>query len=340
MSSLMLEEARSAADRIADQLMRNAELMAEIGRRLRLAQPHGVVTLARGSSDHAASYFAYLCMQKLGIPVASLSPSLTTLAHAPWQLQGQVAVAISQSGQSPDLIATQQALAAGGARTLALINTPGSPLGEVSEIEVPLLAGEEHSVAATKSYLATLSACAQLLGHWSEDPLLLEALDSLPEQLRAAAAQDWNVAIEALSGADKLMVIGRGAGLAIAREAALKFKETCAIQAEAFSSAEIKHGPMALIGPDYSVLIFAPPGPEQPGLLELANWLRGAGARVLLAADENIAERELTLSDAGHVSLQPLTMIQSFYVMAAGLAAARGSDPDRPRHLRKVTRTL
>lgn len=339
MNSLMLDEARNAPDRIAGQLERNAKPLAELGERLRMTRPHGVVTVARGSSDHAASYFAYLCMKSRGIPVASLPPSLTTLASAPWQLQGQLALAISQSGQSPDLIETQKALAAGGARTLALVNTPQSPLGDASDIEIPLFAGEERSVAATKSYLATLSASAQLLGHWNEDLMLLEALDALPARLKAAAAQDWAPAIEALGDADRLMVVGRGAGLAVAQEAALKFKETCAIQAEPFSGAEVRHGPMALIEPGYPVLVFAPPGPEQAGLLELADWLRGVGARVLLAADEAVAARELTLVDAGHDALQPLSVIQSFYVMTAGLAVARGSDPDQPRHLKKVTCT-
>jgi len=339
MSSMMLSEARDAPERIADQLTRNAEPLAELGEWLRQCDPHGVVTVARGSSDHAASYFAYLCMQSRGIPVASLPPSLTTLTRAPWKLDGQLALAISQSGQSPDLIETQKALAAGGAQTLALVNTPQSPLGEVSDREIALQAGEERSVAATKSYLATLSACAQLLGHWNRDSELLAALEALPARLRVAAEQDWSPAIEALRDADKLMVVGRGAGLAVAQEAALKFKETCALQAEPFSGAEVKHGPMALIGPGYPVLVFAPLGPEQAGLLELAEWLESVGARVLLAADEGVAQRELTLIDAGHAALQPLSVIQSFYVMAAELAVARGSDPDQPRHLKKVTRT-
>ncbi|GHB05309.1 SIS domain-containing protein [Modicisalibacter luteus] len=339
MNSVMLSEACDAPECIAGQLARNAEPFAELGDWLRQRDPRGVVTVARGSSDHAASYFAYLCMQSRGIPVASIPPSLTTLARAPWRLDGQLSLAISQSGQSPDLIETQRALADGGAQTLALVNTPQSPLGEASDREISLYAGEEHSVAATKSYLATLSACAQMLGHWNQDRELLAALETLPERLRTATEQDWSPAIEVLRDADRLMVVGRGAGLAVAQEAALKFKETCAIQAEPFSAAEVKHGPMALIGLGYPVLVLAPPGAEQAGLLELVEWLRSVGARVLLAADEGIAQRELTLVDARHGALQPLSVIQSFYIMTARLAAARGNDPDRPRHLKKVTRT-
>lgn len=338
--SLMLDEARSAPEIIRSQLRQNAPMMADLGEQLRQSPPVSAVTVARGSSDHAASYFAYLCMKQNGIPVASLPPSLTTLAKAPWRANGHLALAVSQSGQSPDLVATQQALATSGARTLALLNTARSPLGAASGTEILFHAGEEKSVAATKSYLATLSAMAQLLGHWNEERSLLAALEGLPERLEQALAQDWLPAVEALQAADRLMVIGRGAGLAVAQEAALKFKETCAIQAEAFSGAEVRHGPMALIGPDYPVLIFAPPGPEQAGLLTLAEWLESVGAKVLLAADASMAKRQLTLVDAGHDDLQPLSVIQSFYVMVAALAAARGSDPDRPRHLNKVTCTL
>ncbi|MDR5867572.1 SIS domain-containing protein [Halomonas koreensis] len=335
--SLMLDEALNAPERIRGQLLRNQPVLAALGERLRTSPPAAALTVARGSSDHAAAYLAYLIMKHRGIPVTSLPPSL---AGAPWRLTGQLAVAISQSGQSPDLVSAQRALAAGGAHTLALVNTPQSPLGAASDDEVALFAGEERSVAATKSYLATLSAGAQLVGHWTGDAALLAALQALPERLTEAAGRDWSLAVEALAGVERMMVIGRGPGLAVAQEAALKFKETCAIQAEPFSGAEVRHGPMALIEPGYPVLVFAPPGPEQAGLLALAEWLEEAGARVLLAADAGVARRHLTLTDAGHDDLQPLSAIQSFYRMAAGLAAARGSDPDRPRHLRKVTRTV
>ncbi|WP_110666115.1 SIS domain-containing protein [Salinicola halophilus] len=338
--SLMLQEAQSAPAQLARQWSANAERVVEIGHRLREADPRGALTVARGSSDHAAAYFGYLGMKRLGLPVASIPPSLGTVSPAPWRVRGQLAVAISQSGASPDLLAAQRALADGGARTLALVNTPDSPLGEASDETLLLHAGAEKSVAATKSYLATLAAGAHLVGAWQADGELLAALERLPERLERAAAFSWQPAIEALQGVDRMMVIGRGVGLGIAQEAALKFKETCGIQAEAFSAAEVRHGPMALVGSGYPVLVFAPPGPEQAGLLELAAWLESVGARVLLAADDGVASRQLDLVDAGHDDLQPLSTIQSFYPMAAALAVARGGDPDRPPHLKKVTRTL
>ncbi|NRB54521.1 MAG: SIS domain-containing protein [Salinicola sp.] len=338
--SLMLQEAQSAPDCLRAQWRANAAILSELGSALRGADLHGALTVARGSSDHAAAYFAYLGMKHLGLPMASVPPSLTTVADTPWRVRGQLAVAISQSGASPDLIATQRALVDGGALSVALVNTPHSPLGETSEHEIALHAGVEKSVAATKSYLATLAACAHLIGAWAEDDTLLAALKALPSALETAAQQEWQPAVDALVDVDRMLVIGRGVGLAVAQEAALKFKETCAIQAEPFSAAEVRHGPMALIGPGYPVLVLAPPGPDQPGLLELAEWLESIGARVLLAADESVGSRQLTLVDAGHDDLQPLSVIQSFYVMAARLAVARGGDPDQPRHLQKVTRTL
>jgi glucosamine--fructose-6-phosphate aminotransferase (isomerizing) len=140
--------------------------------------------------------------------------------------------------------------------------------------------------------------------------------------------------------AERIMVIGRGTGLAIAQEAALKFKETCGIQAEAFSAAEVKHGPMALVDEGYPMLIFAPRGPAQAGLLALADEMRGRGARVVLAAPNDVANRELTLTTAATPDLDPIVAIQSFYLMVETLARARGNDPDKPRHLNKVTATL
>jgi glucosamine--fructose-6-phosphate aminotransferase (isomerizing) len=139
--------------------------------------------------------------------------------------------------------------------------------------------------------------------------------------------------------ADRLLVIGRGLGLPVALEAALKFKETCAIQAEAFSGAEVQHGPMALIEEGYPVLVFAPRGPAQPGLLALADTMRSRGARVLLAAPAGTPRTSLPIAETALAELDPISMLQSFYPMVEALSRSRGLDPDQPRHLNKVTRT-
>jgi glucosamine--fructose-6-phosphate aminotransferase (isomerizing) len=298
----MLKEACSAAEFVSLQLGRDNERYAELGRKLRSTQHSTVLTVARGSSDHAASYCAYLIMARLGRVVASLPMSLVTLYKSPLVTRDALAIAISQSGQSPDVIEPIRYFRDGGATTVALVNDPTSPLGESAEWTMPLHAGPELSVAATKSFITSL-------------------------------------AIDVLAPASNIMVVGRGISFPVALEAALKFKETSAIQAEAFSGAEIKHGPMALIDEGYPLLIFATRGPTQAGLVKLASEMRGRGARVLLAAPDDVAERDLTLPVAATPDLDPIVAIQAFYVMAANLSVARGLDPDRPRHLSKVTKT-
>ncbi|CAE6787592.1 Glutamine--fructose-6-phosphate aminotransferase [isomerizing] [Paraburkholderia nemoris] len=336
--SNMLKEALASAGTVAAQLRdtsRVEALAAKLGQQPR----HVALTVARGSSDHAASYFASLTMSRLGVPVASLPMSVATLQQAPLQVRDQLALAFSQSGKSPDLVGTMEALRKAGALTVAAVNAPNSPLADACEFHLPLVAGPELSVAATKSYIAMLSISAQLVAHWQKDDALLGALNTLPDALQAAGKLDWSKAVDELRGVERMIVIGRGLGLAIAQEAALKLKETSGIQAEAFSSAEVRHGPMELIDRDYPLLVFAPRGPEQAGLLQLARDMQARGARVLLAAPADVPEATLPLATTAHAALDPIAAILSFYVMAAGLAAARGRNPDAPRHLNKVTET-
>ena len=339
MSSMMLKEAVSAAECVALQLASDTERYAELGRKLRTTPFNTALTIARGSSDHAANYVAYLIMARIGRVVASLPMSLLTLYKSPLVTRDTLTIAISQSGQSPDVVEPTRYFRDGGATTVALVNDINSPLAEAAEWAMPLNAGKEQSVAATKSFITSLVAGARLVAQWQNDPELLDGLAALPDSLRAAATADWSPAIEVLAPARNIMVVGRGISFPIALESALKFKETSALQAEAFSGAEIKHGPMALIEEGYPLLIFATRGPAQASLLQLAAEMRTRGARVLLAAPAGVAERDLTLPTAATPDLDPIVAIQAFYVMAAKLAEARGFDPDRPRHLSKVTKT-
>ncbi|MDR5803195.1 SIS domain-containing protein [Caballeronia sp. LZ001] len=334
----MLNEALESADVVAAQLADTSRIEA-LAVKLAEQPRHVALTVARGSSDHAASYFASLTMSRIGVPVASLPMSVATLQQAPLRVSGQLAVAFSQSGKSPDLVGTMQALRDAGAFTVAAVNVANSPLEKTCEWYLPLFAGPELSVAATKSYIAMLSLSAIVVAHVQRDTELLDALESLPDALRAAGKLDWTRAVNELTNVDRMIVIGRGLGLAIAQEAALKLKETSGIQAEAFSSAEVRHGPMEIIDKDYPLLVFAPRGPEQAGLIQLAADMRARGARVLLAAPADVPGAELPLVATNHPALDPIAAILSFYVMAAGLAAARGRNPDAPRHLNKVTET-
>jgi len=339
MTTLMLQEALSSARQVAQQLAGDEGRYAALGAALRALPPQGAVTIARGSSDHAAAYFAYLVMSRTGQLVTSLPMSLLTLYKAPMARQRVLAVSISQSGRSPDLYEPMQVFEKAGATTVALVNDISSPLAQAVDWAMPLHAGPEKSVAATKSFICGLVAGARLAGHWGAHADLLDALKTLPAALEEACLQDWSAAVEPLRTASQLMVIGRGPGLAIAQEAALKFKETCGIQAEAFSGAEVKHGPMALVNDNYPMLIFALRGPAQPSLIALAAEMRGRGARVLLAAPADVPERDLTLATAPQEDLDPITAIQSFYLLVEAVARARGLDPDQPPHLSKVTST-
>ncbi len=335
----MYEEALSAPAVVARQLAADHGAYAALGESLRQQPPSALLTVARGSSDHAAHYLAYLVMARLGRLVTSLPMSLVTLYQSRLVCDGLVSLAFSQSGQSPDLVAPTRFLREGGARTVAFVNAEGSPLAEAAQHVFPLHAGAEKSVAATKSYIAQLVAGARVAAAWQGDDDLLAALQQLPKVLEQAAALRWDVAVDVLREADRLFVIGRGTGLPVAMEAALKFKETCGIQAEAFSGAEVKHGPMALVEEGYPMLVFAPRGPAQAGLLALAEEMRGRGARVLLAAPAGTPGAELPLVCSGNEDLDPIAVVQSFYPMVEALARARGNNPDQPRHLAKVTKT-
>jgi len=340
----MRAEALQAPQVVARQLAADADTYSALAADLRANEPQALVTVARGSSDHAAHYLGYLVMSRLGRLVTSLPMSLVTLYPARLRCAGLVSLALSQSGQSPDLVAPSRFFGDGGARTVAIVNDAASPLALACQWVLPLHAGTEASVAATKSFIAQLAAGARLVATWEAqaagaDAALLAALAALPAALDAAARCDWQAALPVLSDADRLFVIGRGPGLAVAMEAALKLKETCGMQAEAFSGAELRHGPMALVEEGYPLLVFAPRGPAQAGLLELARDMRQRGARVLLAAPAGTAGAELPLVLTGHEDLDPIAIVQSFYPMVEQLARERGHDPDAPRHLAKVTRT-
>jgi glucosamine--fructose-6-phosphate aminotransferase (isomerizing) len=335
----MLHEALEAPTAVAHQLAHDAWAYRDFAAMLR-AQPAGsLLTVARGSSDYAANYVGYLIMARLGRLVTSLPMSLVTLYQSKIACRGLASFAFSQSGQSPDLVEPTRYFREGGALTSAFVNDPASPLARAAQWVFPLHAGIETSVAATKSVIAQMSAGARLVAAWQDDAALQGSLTALPRVLSRAAGADWSAALPVLKEADRLLVIGRGLGLPVALEAALKFKETCGIQAEAFSGAEVQHGPMALIDEGYPVLVFAPRGPAQGGLLALAEELRQRGARVLLAAPDEVADADLVLATTGAPELDPIAAIQSFYVMAEALSRARGLDPDRPPHLAKITRT-
>lgn len=335
---MFLEAAQSPAV-VREQLRRNESSLRELGARLRKHPPRVVVTCARGSSDHAATYAKYMIEAHTGVLASSAAPSVSSVYEAAANMQGALFIAISQSGRSPDLLTATQSAKASGALTVALCNSEDAPLMSLADAAVPLHAGAEASVAATKSFIASLSCIAHLVASWTEQRELMRALDLAPEQLARAWECDWSQAVEVLQPAVNLYAVARGFGLAAAQEAALKLKETCALHAEAFSSAEVKHGPMALVRAGFPLLMFAQADETLVGVQTLAQEFSARGARVLLAGAQAPGVTVLP-TVSGHPIVAPLVTIQSFYRMVEALAIARGLDPDRPPYLSKVTETV
>jgi glutamine---fructose-6-phosphate transaminase (isomerizing) len=335
----LFREAAQASEVVRLQLRTNSERLQALGEKLRQLAPRAVVTCARGSSDHAATFAKYLIETRLSILTSSAAPSVSSVYAAQADLAGTVLLAISQSGASPDLLAAVAGAKAAGALIVALVNVETSPLAQMADHTIPLCAGTERSVAATKSYIGSLAAIIHLVASWSQDRELLDALVAAPVQLERAWNLDWRPALPHLRPARDLYVVGRGLGLGVAQEVALKLKETCGLHAEALSAAELRHGPMALVQVGFPVLIFAQNDETHTGVEALAIELAARGAQVLLAGAR--APKSLILpTEPAHPAIQPMLIVQSFYRMVNALAVARGYDPDNPPHLRKVTETV
>jgi glucosamine--fructose-6-phosphate aminotransferase (isomerizing) len=331
----MAEELREAPLAVERQVGPLAGPLNDLLACLRRHRPAVVVTCARGSSAHAATFAKHLIEYRLGLPVAAAAPGMASVYGRSLQLRGQLFLTISQSGQSDDLIASARLARKAGAHTVCLVNDAGSPLAAACDIVLPIAAGPERAIAATKSFIASLAALLRLVALWSGDAAATAALDRLPCRLAAAIDVDWSAAIEALAEATSLFVIGRGPTLAVAREAALKFKEVTNLHAEAFSGAELRHGPLAMIDRGFPVMLLMPSDTAADGLKQLGKDLTDTGAYVLDAGYGGA----LPAIPPDHPATDPIALIQSFYAMLPALAEQRGIDPERPRHLQKITRT-
>lgn len=335
--TLMHAEAAEAPDVVARLVDRNRAVIARIATRLRDQPPPFIVTCARGSSDHAATYGKYLFETMTGIPVSSAALSVASIFGAPLRAKGALCLAISQSGRSPDLLASVTAYKAAGAFVVAMVNDEASPLADLADELLPLCAGPERSVAATKSFIAALVGQAALAAAWARNDHLPSQIDILPAAMSRAFSLDWSAARSRLRGAQNMFVLGRGFGLGIAQEAALKFKETCGLHAEAFSAAEVRHGPMAIIGRGFPVMAFATSDMSGDAVRSATAQFGERGAVTLLA--DAAGGGNLPAIPTAAPALEPILMIQSFYRLVNELAVARGIDPDAPPHLKKVTET-
>ena len=318
LESQITSDMRAAPEAVRRQDKVLAAVLPALAERLRRKPPQVVVTCARGSSAHAAMFGKHLIERYLGIVVAAAAPNIATIYHRRLRLADQLFLAISQSGESSDII--EQAVAARdcGAVTACVTNDPDSALAQVCEFVLPMAAGPELSIPATKTFVASVAAL---------------------DRLAAAGELDWSRLLDSFAGAESLVTIGRGPTLAIAREAALKLKEASDLHAEPFSAAEFLHGPIALVSPRYPVLMFAPTDAAAVGMTQLAADLTAKGAAAFITSSEESTPDRLPALPPDHPETDAICLIQSFYAMVVRLAAVRGRNADRPRHLRKITRT-
>jgi glutamine---fructose-6-phosphate transaminase (isomerizing) len=339
-STQMYAEAGEASPVVQRQAHENCAQMKDLATRLRALDPHIIFTCARGSSDHAATYAKYLFETRLRIPTVSQAPSISSIyGGALLHMKGQPFIIVSQSGKSPDLLMSAASAKEAGALVIAFVNDLASPLAAMAEIVVPLHAGPETSVAATKSYIATLAAFAHLVSEWSGDGDMQSAVADLPATLAAAWRADWSAGVELFAHASTMFVLGRGLTLGIAQEAALKFKETCGVHAEAFSIAEVVHGPMALVKAGFPLLVFPPLDKAAQGLDATLAAFVARDAKIAVAGGYQPGMGHLPVQDGLHPITGPIAMVQSFYQLVNAVSVQRGYDPDHPPMLKKVTET-
>lgn len=335
----MERETREAPGAVSRLISNNADACMELADRLRKSPPPFVITCARGSSDHAATYAKYLFETQCGMVTSSFAPSISSVYDAQLNMKGALFLGISQSGKSPDLLVSAEAARHAGAYVVTLCNNTNSPLAALSDVCLPLHAGPELSVAATKSFITALASILQITASWSAKPELLDALQALPEQLGEAVNLNWEHALPTFVKADDLFIAGRGYGFCISQEAALKFKETSKLHAEPFSTAEILHGPLELLRDGFPVLVFAQDDQTRPSTNVLIDAIAQKGATGFIAGSGISDDRYLPIVENVNPISAPITMIQSFYPFANSLSLARGMNPDFPEHLLKVTET-
>ena len=343
--SLMLSEIAEQPAALEQTIRREGRRIERFTARLRERGVRLVVLVARGSSDNAALFGRYLIEVATGIPVSLAAPSVYTLYDAKVDLAGALVVGVSQSGEGSDVNLVLERARRAGATTLAITNEHGSPMTGVADETIRTHAGHERSVAATKTYTCQLMAfylLARGLGWRGRAPDLERIPELAARALEARAAVEE--VVERYAFMDHAVVVGRGLNYANAFEFAIKLMETCYVVAERFSSADFLHGPIAVVDRNFPVFLFAPPGPTLRGSRDLLAKLSTLGAETVAISSEpavlRAASRGLALPERVPEVLSPIPYVVPAQLFAALLARARGLDPDRPRSLQKVTRTL
>jgi len=329
-------EQPAAVARLLDRERRNAAALAALWRPARIPF---VLIAARGTSDNAARYAQYAFGLASRLPVALAAPSLVTLYGLPPRLGGALVIGISQSGRSPDIIETIAAARRGGSPTLAITNDAGSPLARAAGEVLPLHAGEERSIAATKTYTAELAAVALLVLSFARRRKELDALLKVPDAMERALRSEAAAhrAAHALEGAERAVVLARGVHYPTAFEIALKLKELALLFAEPFSAADFQHGPIAMAEKNLPVIVVSPPATRpEAEMRAVARDLARRGSPVIRIGPRG---KGAIPSPVVPEFLAPLVSVIPGQLLAYHAALARGLDPDRPRGILKVTET-
>ncbi len=321
----------------AERLLARTDMFATIADRIERAKPRIVIFCGRGSSGHVGVYLRYLFEARLGLIASAAAPSVVTAYQRSPDMRDALFVVISQSGRSPDLVAATQLARQSGALTLAIVNDESSPASAASELVLPIGAGTEHSVAATKTVALSMIAGARLVAALARADDLAEALQRLPLRLSGALACDWSVWGERAAAAAAAFVVGRGYGLGSARELALKMAEILRVPTLGYSAAELRHGPRASVTPATPVLVLRQNDQAAAAIDDLVRDLNDAGERVFIAGGPS---GTLPWIGDGHPVCDPVLMLVPAYRAIEVAARMRGLDPDNPPHLSKVTRTL
>jgi glucosamine--fructose-6-phosphate aminotransferase (isomerizing) len=321
----------------AERLVARSEVFAPIVERIEQAKPRIIVFCGRGSSGHIGVYLRYLFEARLGLLGSAAAPSVVTAYQRPPDMRGALFVVVSQSGRSPDLVDATRMARKFGALTLAIVNDENSPAAAASELVLPIGAGTEYAVAATKTVVLSMIAGAQLVAALARDDDLNDSLRHLPLRLSDALACDWSAWADCAASAPAAFVVGRGYGLGCVREIALKVAEILRVPALGFSAAELRHGPRASISPATPVLVLRQNDQAAATVDDLVRDLDDAGERVFTAGG---AVGTLPWIGDGHPVCDPVLMLIPAYRAIEEAARRRGFDPDNPPYLSKVTRTL
>ena len=342
---IMWQEIHEQPQAIADTLAAEDEHIDELAARLREEKIQQVILVARGTSDHAATYARYLFSQTLGLLISSLPSSLFTVYGVELDLSNILVMGISQSGRSSDVVDVLTMARDQGALTAALTNTPGSPIFQAADVTMLTRASKEQSIPATKTYTAALAVLHQLAAHWAQDQGMVDSIAQVPDLMAQIFAQEAHIQAHAerYRFLDRCILIGRGLNFCTAHETALKLGECAQIVPASYSAADFLHGPIAMVQQDVPCFIIAPEGEALGSMLEVVTALAQREAEMLTIANEpvllELADVAIPLPADMPEHLSPLIAVVAGQLLAYYIARHKGLDPDRPALLGKITLT-